>query len=69
MIKAVVGSKEDDIKKNQSVFIKRLISAVIVFFSFALVKLILSIVSEDSANIIQCADCILRNSSNCIEEN
>lgn len=69
LIKAIVGSKEDDIKKNQSIFIKRLISAAIVFFSFALVKLILSIVAEDSANIIQCVDCILRDSSNCIEEN
>lgn len=69
LIKAIVGSKEDDIKKNQSIFIKRLIGAAVVFFSFAFVKLILSIVAEDSAHIIQCVDCVLRNSSSCIEEN
>lgn len=69
LVKSLSGGKEDDIKKNQMVFVKRLIGAVLIFFSFAIIKLILSIVSENSAPIIQCTDCILRNSSNCKVEN
>lgn len=38
--KAVMAGKEDDIKANQKLFIRRLISAVIVFLIFALVKMI-----------------------------
>lgn len=40
LVKAVIAGKEDDIKKNQQVLIKRLIAAVIVF----LVPLIVSII-------------------------
>ena len=38
--KAVIASKEDEIKKGQQMFIKRLIAAVIVFFVIAVVKFV-----------------------------
>ena len=68
LVKSVIGAKEDDIKKNQLIFVKRLASAILIFFTFAIIKLILSVVSEDSAPIIQCVDCIMRNSANCVLE-
>ena len=68
LVKATTGGKEDDIKKNQMIFVKRLISAVLIFFSFAIIKLVLSVVAEESAPIIECTDCIIRHSSNCIVE-
>lgn len=68
LVKATSGGKEDDIKKNQMIFVKRLISAVLIFFSFAIIKLVLSVVAEESAPIIECTDCIIRHSSNCIVE-
>lgn len=41
LVKAVIASKEDEIKKNQQVLIKRVIAAVIVF----LVPLIVSVIT------------------------
>lgn len=59
-LKAVTSSKEDEIKKGQQTFIKRLIAAVIVFFVVAIVKLLVSFAaSDDSATILNCADCFL----------
>ena len=47
-LKAVTASKEDEIKKGQQTFIKRLIAAVIVFFIIAIVRLIISFASNDN---------------------
>ncbi len=59
-VKAVTSQKEDEIKKGQQTFIKRLIAAVIVFFIVAIVKLLISFAaSDDSATILNCADCFL----------
>src|SRR5574344_2625737 len=53
--KAVMSQKDDEIKKGQQTFVKRLIAAAIVFFVFTIVQLLLSIVdSEDSATILNC---------------
>lgn len=60
--KAVIAQKEDEIKKGQQTFIKRLIAAAIVFFVVTIVKLLLSLVSDDTS-ISGCIDEIL-NSSN-----
>ena len=63
LIKGMVAQKEDEIKKGQQKFIKRLITAVIIFFVIALVKLIVSFAadSDDTNNIINCMDCFLYN--------
>ena len=69
LVKAVIGQKDDEIKKNQQVFMKRLIGAALIFFVFAIVKFVISIVSSDnSGKIMDCVDCIIRNSDNCKRE-
>lgn len=64
--KAVIASKEDEIKKGQNMFIKRLIAAVIVFFVVAVVKLVVTLASGDEMKdqtgnnkIIDCIDNIV----------
>lgn len=54
LVKGLVAQKEDEIKKGQQTFIKRLIAGVIVFFVIAVVKLIISAVARDD-NIMTCA--------------
>ncbi len=63
LVKGLVAQKEDEIKKGQQVFIKRLIAGVLVFFVIALVKLVISAVSTDSNNIMSCA-CYFFNGAN-----
>ncbi len=59
--KAVIASKEDEIKKGQQMFIKRLVAAVIVFFVVAVVKLVASLAAdgEDRTSIPDCIDGIV----------
>ena len=55
--KAVVASKEDEIKKGQQLFIKRLISAALVFFVIFMVKVLINLVASGSRNEIwDCAN-------------
>ena len=67
-LKAVIASKEDEIKKGQQIFIRRLITGIIVFFIFSLVKLFISVVgdSNNKANVINCFSCIINNDENCV---
>lgn len=62
-IKGIISQKEDEIKKGQQVFIKRLITAVIVFFIVVFTKLIISAVSGsgEKAGLIDCIDCFISN--------
>ena len=58
LFKGVTAQKEDEIKKGQQLFIKRLIVAGIIFFVVVIAKLVISIVAESSSsNIIDCIDC------------
>lgn len=59
LMKAVIAGKEDEIKKNQMTFVKRLIAAAIVFFVFVIVKMLISFVADDSKNLINCANCFI----------
>lgn len=54
--KAVMAQKDDEIKKGQQTFIKRLIAAAVVFFVFTIVQLIVSLVagSGESDTIMSC---------------
>ncbi len=52
--KAVMAQKEDEIKKGQSTFIKRLIAAAIVFFVFTITTLLVGLVADNSQGIIGC---------------
>lgn len=67
-VKAVVAQKEDEIKKGQQTFIKRLIAGVLVFFIVVVVKLVVSFAAGDQVGangeatkdtIINCANCFL----------
>lgn len=64
--KSMSSGKEDEIKKHQKMFIKRLIVAIIIFFIIAIVKVIVSIVADSSsATFIECIDCFLGGVENC----
>jgi len=63
-LKAVTASKEDEIKKGQQTFIKRLIAAVIVFFVVQIVQLVASFASNNDANVTGCFNCFI-NGDNC----
>lgn len=62
--KAVMASKEDEIKKGQQLFIKRLIAATIVFFVITIVQLVVNLATSDSetkdGNIWDCVDVFIK---------
>ena len=57
--KAVISQKEDDIKKQQNVFIKRLIAAALVFFVFAIVQLLVNLVDDSNTDLMGCVKQII----------
>ena len=61
--KAVMAQKEDEIKKSQQMFFKRLLSAALVFFVFITVELVFNIVAKDEkAGIWNCVNCFINES-------
>lgn len=67
LLKAIVAGKEDEIKKGQMTFIKRLLAAVIMFFVILIVKMVVNFVADDSEGIVNCASCFINgpNSNSC----
>lgn len=61
--KAVVASKEDEIKKGQQLFIKRAISAIIVFFVIQIVQIIVRFVSGNDATVANCFNCFINGTA------
>ena len=60
LFKGIIAQKEDEIKKGQQTFIKRLIAAAIVFFVVIIVKLLISFVAgDDEPTIMDCANCFI----------
>ena len=65
--KAVAAQKEDEIKKAQGLFVKRLISAAIVFFVFVVVELVFNLIAvstegtNKSTNIWNCVNCFINH--------
>lgn len=58
--KAVMAQKEDEIKKGQQTFVKRIIAAAIVFFIIVVVQLVIGVVAGDDAkSISKCIDQIV----------
>jgi len=58
LFKGITAQKEDEIKKGQNLFIKRLISAAIIFFVISIVQLLVSFVAGDEG-IMTCANCFI----------
>jgi surface polysaccharide O-acyltransferase-like enzyme len=60
--KGISAQKEDEIKKGQQLFIKRLIAAALVFFAFVITKVLISAVADGAGtNILDCAECFIEN--------
>ena len=62
--KAVAAQKEDEIKKAQQMFVKRLLSAALVFFVFVIVELVFNIVASNETTVWNCVNCFINN--NCV---
>ena len=64
--KAVMAHKEDDIKKSQQTFVKRLLVGASVFLVFVLAKFIVGLVApaNDNAGMWNCVDCFV-SGDNC----
>lgn len=63
LFKGVYAQKEDEIKKGQQIFVKRLITAVIVFFVIVIVKLLIGLVADNNATIMNCANCFINGTN------
>lgn len=63
LAKGVMAGKEDEIKKGQQVFIKRIIAAVLVFFVITIVQLVMGLISSEDNSFWNCADQILNGNS------
>ena len=63
LFKAIMASKEDEIKKAQSSLIKKIIAAVMVFFVISIVQFVISKVadSSDQGGMESCLSCFLNN--------
>lgn len=61
--KSVAAGKEDEIKKGQQVFIKRLISGALVFFVVTIVQLVMGIVSKEDDSFWNCANQIMNGTA------
>ena len=61
--KAVIASKEDEIKKGQQTFIKRTIAAVIVFFVIQIVQIIVRFISGNDQSVVQCFNCFINGTA------
>lgn len=61
LFKGITANKEDEIKKGQQMFIKRLIYAAIIFFVVIIVKFVISIVADATTteNLVDCIDCFI----------
>ena len=63
LFKGITAQKEEEIKKGQQLFIKRLIVAALIFFVVVIVKFVVSVIADtSSANIVECIDCFFSNS-------
>lgn len=66
MLKAVIGSKDDEIKKEQQKFIKRVIAAVLLFFVVSILQFVIGFIApEDTDSVLKCVDCLINDASKC----
>lgn len=63
LFKGITAGKEDEMKKGQQLFIKRLVMGAIVFFVVIIVKFLISILSDSDNrdNIVDCIECFVSN--------
>lgn len=62
--KAVMAQKEDEIKKAQGVFVKRIIAAALVFFVVVIVQTVFNLVGgADKKDIWNCVNCFVNGAA------
>lgn len=60
LLKGLTAGKDDEIKKGTGIFVKRIIAAVLVFFVFAIVQFIISLVaSAEWSKMSDCVNCFI----------
>ena len=71
LVKAIIAQKEDEIKKGQHTFIKRLITAALVFFVTSIVQLVISFVggNDEHVGMWDCVNCFLNNKCDTAKNN
>ena len=67
LLKGVAANKEDEVKKGQQMFIKRLIAAALVFLVFTVVSLIINVADSKGENVMDCANCFINGIEKCME--
>ena len=65
--KAVMAQKEDEIKKSQGVFVKRLISAALVFFVVMIVQTVFNLVAKQETKVWNCVSCLINGVSSDVD--
>lgn len=65
LFKAVMAQKEDEIKKAEQTFLKRLIAGVLVFFVVAIVQFVFKVTTDENENagIWECFNCFVNGPS------
>lgn len=66
LFKGITAGKDDEIKKGQQMFIKRLVVAAIIFFIVIIVKFIISLIADadNTENMVDCIDCFIAGDCN-----
>ena len=60
LLKGIMAQKEEEIKKGQQTFIKRLIVGASIFFVVTLVQILISFVGDnDKKSIMDCSNCFI----------
>jgi len=62
LTKGVMSQKDDEIKKGQQTFIKRLITGALVFFIVAVVKIFIGVIGDNAGNkdsMVSCINCFV----------
>lgn len=60
LVKGVIAQKEDEMASSRKIFVKRLVSGVLIFFVIAVVKLLISAVSTGNGkDIMTCVNCFI----------
>ncbi len=62
LLKSAVAAKEDEIKKGQQTFIKRLVTGAIVFLVISIIQILIRFLSSGEPSVIQCFNCFIHGS-------
>lgn len=65
LVKAIISQKDDEMKKAQSILIKRLLYGVIIFFVPIIANFVVNLVGGDTTS--PCLTCFLDTPGDCVE--